>query len=65
MSQVLRDGITATYDNILTVVSETTEFPGTYGCTISNAIGISSTATLTFQGMMIQFLEVITRQPCS
>ena len=41
--QLLRDGSTSTYDNILVVsISDVNEYSGKYGCSVRNSFGIAS-----------------------
>ena len=42
--QILRDGVTSTYDNLLLVFSfSVSELPGVYRCEVSNSLSGSST----------------------
>ena len=50
MYQILRDGVTATYDNIVEIDADVDELAGTYSCTILNSVGLSNAATLSVQG---------------
>lgn len=48
--QVLRDGVSTTYDNILKVHSQLSEIIGTYTCIIENSVSIPVERTLTIGG---------------
>ena len=44
--QILREGITSTYDNLLIFyANNVNEYSGEYGCTVRNALGSSSEVT--------------------
>lgn len=48
-TQILRDGVNATYDNLLTIHSGPTNLTGVYDCTVINSVG-SSTRTTSILG---------------
>ena len=50
MYQLVRDGVTATYDNLVDIDADVDELVGTYSCGILNSAGLSNTATVTVQG---------------
>ena len=52
MTQILQDGSSSTYDNLLTILSSPTDLLGTYRCTVVNSLG-SSNYPITIQGMPI------------
>ena len=49
MTQILRDGAAATYDNILVVMGAPSTLLGIYSCTVGNEIG-DSTMSITING---------------
>lgn len=49
-TQILRDGVNATYDNLLTVHSGPANLTGVYGCTVINSVGSSTTRTTSILG---------------
>lgn len=52
--QLLREGTTSTYDNLLVVfISDVNEYSGQYGCFINNSFG-SANQEATFLGTLIQ-----------
>lgn len=51
--QILRDGLTATFDNILVVNSTPDELMGTYSCSVLNSAGQSNVETLNVQGIIM------------
>ena len=54
--QLLRDGSTSTYDNLLVVsISDVDEYSGQYGCSIRNSFG-SVSEEATFIGNVNQYL---------
>ena len=50
-TQIMADGGSATYYNLLTVNSEPQDLLGTYGCSVLNTIGVSNVATISVEGM--------------
>lgn len=48
--QILRDGVTATYDNVIEIEAAVDELAGTYSCSVLNSAGLSSVARLNVQG---------------
>ena len=50
LTQLLRDGVTATYDNLLVVDGEPDEITGTYTCSVANRISVPVQASVTFEG---------------
>ena len=50
MTEILRDGTTATYDNVLAVHGEPDDVTGSYTCSIDNRISVPADASLTVQG---------------
>lgn len=48
--QILRDGVTATYDNVIEIGAAVDELPGTYSCSVLNSAGLSNVAILNIQG---------------
>ena len=49
MVQILRNGASATYDNLLVVMGALSTLLGVYSCTVMNEIG-ASTMSLTISG---------------
>lgn len=49
MVQILRNGASATYDNLLVVMGAPSTLLGVYSCTVMNEIG-ASTMSLTISG---------------
>ena len=41
-SQILRDGLSSTYDNLLEIKAEPSELAGTYSCIIHDSLGHNS-----------------------
>lgn len=41
-SQIMRDGLSATYDNLLDIIAEPSELAGTYSCIIHDSLGHNS-----------------------
>lgn len=50
ITQILKDGATATYDNILKVHLHLSELIGTYTCMIDNSVSTPVERTLTIRG---------------
>ena len=50
-TQIMVDGSSATYYNLLTVNSEPQDLLGTYGCSVLNTIGVSNVETISIEGM--------------
>lgn len=50
MVQYLRDGVTATYDNILSVSMPPSDVLGSYTCSIDNSVSQPTEETLLFEG---------------
>ena len=48
--QILRDGVTATYDNVIEIGAAVDELLGTYSCNVLNSAGLSNVAILNVQG---------------
>ena len=57
-SQVLRNGLTATYDNILSINSSPSELIGVYSCIVQDSLGRKSeTSTIQVKGEFTCFLQ--------
>ena len=48
--QILQDGVTATYSNLLKVHSEPSDVVGVYTCSVDNLVSESAMQMLTIQG---------------
>ena len=45
VSQVLRDGVSATYDNFLNINAAPSDLVGSYSCTVQDSLGRNSQTT--------------------
>ena len=53
-TQILRDGVSATYDNILDINAAPSDVIGVYSCTVQDSLGRNSqTAIFQIDGMMV------------
>ena len=52
-TQIMADGDSATYYNLLTVFSEPEYLLGTYGCSVLNTVGVSNVETVSIEGIPI------------
>lgn len=50
MYQILREGATATYDNVVEIDVDLDELVGTYSCSVFNSAGPSNVATVNVHG---------------
>ena len=50
MHQILRDGVTSTYENLIDIDADLDELVGMYSCSILNSAGVSNVATVNVQG---------------
>ena len=48
--QMLRDGVAATYDNLIEINAGLDELVGAYSCSVLNSAGLSNVASLIIQG---------------
>ena len=48
--QILRDGVTATYDNLAEIIVDLDGLVGTYSCNVLNSAGLSNVVSLNVQG---------------
>lgn len=48
--QILRDGVTATYDNLAEINVDLDGLVGTYSCNVLNSAGLSNIVSLNVQG---------------
>lgn len=51
--QILRDGASSTYDNLISIDSTPNDIIGTYTCSVLNSAGQSNAESLTIQGMVL------------
>ena len=58
-SQIMRDGLSSTYDNLLDIKAEPSELAGTYSCIIHDSLGHNSElATIQVKGIIISKLKI-------
>ena len=62
MTQTVTDRSASTYENVLTISSDSTSIVGDYTCTVSNALG-SDSMDFTVRGIIISPSEVIIISP--
>lgn len=48
--QILRDGVTTTYDNLVQINTDLDRLVGTYSCSVLNSAGLSNVVSLNVQG---------------
>lgn len=48
--QILRDGVSATYDNLVEINADLDGLIGTYSCSVLNSAGLSNVVSLNIQG---------------
>ena len=48
--QILRDGVTAIYDNLVEINADVDGLVGTYSCSILNSAGLSNVVSLNVRG---------------
>ena len=53
LHQILRDGVTATYDSFVEINADLGGLVGTYSCSVLNSAGLSGAASLSVQGQIL------------